>query len=76
MLHYLVDTHDEPITWRDVEALPIIALGVLVVIGFVRIQQELTPGLAADFWKGAGIVILLGVRKMLGDRLDQDDAIA
>ncbi|PSJ19221.1 hypothetical protein CVH10_23985, partial [Halomonas sp. ND22Bw] len=68
--------HDEPITWRDVEALPIIALGVLVVIGFVRIQQELTPGLAADFWKGAGIVILLGVRKMLGDRLDLDDAAA
>ena len=71
MLHYLVEPHDDPVTWRDVEALPLIGFAVLILIGVMRVYQELPPALSADFLKAAGIVVLLGIRRLIAS--DDDD---
>ncbi|TCP34604.1 hypothetical protein [Sphingomonas sp. BK235] len=79
MMHYLVDRyHDEPLSWRDVEALPIVAFALLLVIAVARMQQELAPALSGEFVKALALVFLLGARKLLGDIVaradDPDDA--
>ncbi len=78
MIHYLVDTrHDEPLSWRDVEALPLVAFALLLVIAVARMQQELAPALSGEFVKALALVFLLGARKLLGDviaRADDRDA--
>ncbi|KTT70953.1 hypothetical protein [Sphingomonas endophytica] len=71
MLNYLVENKDDPITWRDVEALPFVGFAILLAIGVVRIHQQLSPVLSGEFLKAAGIVILLGVRHLL-TRSDDD----
>lgn len=78
MIHYLVDTHhDEPLSWRDVEALPLLAFALLLMIAVARMQQELAPALSDEFIKALALVFLLGARKLLGDviaRADDRDA--
>lgn len=79
VLHYLVENKDDPITWRDVEALPYFGFVILLVIGVVRIHQQLSPVLSGEFLKAAGIVVLLGLRHLLtrsGDDLDVETAAA
>ncbi|MBY9064559.1 hypothetical protein K7957_16590 [Sphingomonas yunnanensis] len=78
MIHYLVDTHhDEPLSWRDVEALPLVAFALLLAIAVARMQQELAPALSGEFVKASALVFLLGARTLLGDviaRADDRDA--
>ncbi|MBB3694082.1 hypothetical protein [Sphingomonas sp. BK580] len=81
MIHYLVDTHhDEPLSWRDVEALPLAMFALLLVIAVARMQQELAPALSGEFVKALALVFLLGARKLLGDIIaradDRDAAVA
>lgn len=74
MIHYLVDTHhDEPLSWRDVEALPLVAFALLLVIAVARMQQELAPALSGEFVKALALVFLLGARKLLGDVIARAD---
>ncbi|MBW6527708.1 hypothetical protein KZ813_12735 [Sphingomonas sp. RHCKR7] len=78
MIHYLVDTHhDEPLSWRDVELLPIVAFALLLLVAVARMQRELAPALSGEFVKAFALVFLLGARKLLGDivaRADDADA--
>lgn len=79
MIHYLVDAHhDEPLSWRDVEALPLVAFALLLVIAVARMQQELAPALSSEFVKALALIFLLGARKLLGDvvaRADDGDSV-
>ncbi|MGK6322274.1 hypothetical protein ACMGDM_04235 [Sphingomonas sp. DT-51] len=76
MIHYLVDTrHDEPLSWRDVEALPIVGFALLLLVAVARMQQELAPALSAEFVKALALVFLLGARKVLGDIIARDDEL-
>jgi hypothetical protein len=72
MLHYLVEPHDDPISWRDVEALPLFGFAILILVGVARIHQQLTPILSGEFLKAAGIVVLLGLRHLLARDGDDD----
>lgn len=72
MLHYLAEPHDDPVTWRDVEVLPIIALAMLVVAAVARIHAELSPAMSGAFVKVIAIVLLLGLRKVLGQASGAD----
>jgi hypothetical protein len=68
VLHYYLDTREEPLGWTDVEALPFYLFGAGVVVALVYVWMHLETETETALFKVAMIFGILGLRYMLGGR--------
>lgn len=76
MLHYYLETRDEPLGWTDVEALPFYLFGAGTLIALAYVWMHLETETETALFKAAMIFGIVGLRYMLTSREPNDSRSA